>query len=292
MKHPLLIDTETLQQNLGKPGLVVIDVRGKAAYEFGGHIPGAVHSTWHEYSDPHAVPKGLLNPDLGRIEEILRRLGINQDSDVVIYSNPFDNWGDEGRMFWMLEYLGHQKLRILDGGWVKWTEERRPFEHGRVTPPPGNFKARPVKGLSISKDELKMIVRAPHPHTTILDARSLEEFLGKEVSGIPRPGHIPRAVHVAWNAFLNKDATVKDLNAIKTMLEDKGIDGQHELICYCTGGVRSAWLYFILKLVGYQKVRNYPGSWWEWSRDFACPVEKDFQGLQKILGFDQTARPS
>jgi thiosulfate/3-mercaptopyruvate sulfurtransferase len=64
------------------------------------------------------------------------------------------------------------------------------------------------------------------------------------------------------------------------------------MICYCTGGVRSAWLYFILKLVGYHNVRNYPGSWWEWSRDFACPVEKDFQGLQKILGFDQTARPS
>ena len=105
-----------------------------AAYEFGGHIPGAVHSTWHEYSDPNAVPKGLLNTDLGQIERLLRRLGMNQDSDVVIYSNPFDNWGDEGRMFWMLEYLGHKRLRILDGGWVKWTDEKRPFEHGPVSP--------------------------------------------------------------------------------------------------------------------------------------------------------------
>lgn len=292
MKHPLLIDTDTLQQQLGTPGLVVIDVRGKAAYEYGGHIPGAVHSTWHEYSDPHAVPKGLLNPDLGQIEQILRRLGINQDSDVVIYSNPFDNWGDEGRMFWMLEYLGHRKLRVLDGGWVKWTAEKRPFEHGRVSPATGNFKAQPVKALTISKDELKLIVRAPHPRTAILDARSLEEYLGKEVSGIPRPGHIPSALHLAWNGFLKKDATIKDLDAIKSMLADKGIQGDQDLICYCTGGVRSAWLYFILKLVGYQNVRNYPGSWWEWSRDFACPVEKDFQGLQKILGFDQTARPS
>ena len=63
MTQALLIDTETLQQNLGQPDLVVIDVRGRAAYEFGGHIPGAVHSTWHEYSDPHVVPKGLLDPD-------------------------------------------------------------------------------------------------------------------------------------------------------------------------------------------------------------------------------------
>src|SRR5678816_4948027 len=67
------------------------------------------HSTWHEYSDPRAVPKGLLDPDHGRLEQRIRALGISHDSDVVIYSNPFDNWGDEGRMFWMLEYLGHTR---------------------------------------------------------------------------------------------------------------------------------------------------------------------------------------
>jgi thiosulfate/3-mercaptopyruvate sulfurtransferase len=292
MKHPLLIDTDTLQQRLGERGLVILDVRGKAAYEFGGHIPGAVHSTWHEYSDPNAIPKGLLNPDLSHIEQTVRKLGINRDSEVVIYSNPFDNWGDEGRMFWMLEYLGHKNLRILDGGWVKWTAEKRPFEHGRAQPAVGNFTAQPVKQVMITKDELKHIVRSPHPGTAILDARSLEEFLGKEVSGIPRPGHIPSALHVPWNGFLNKDATVKDEESIKAALEDRGIEPGQEVVCYCTGGVRSAWLYVVLKLVGYERVKNYPGSWWEWSRDFACPVEKDFQGLQKILGFDQTARPS
>jgi thiosulfate/3-mercaptopyruvate sulfurtransferase len=292
MKHLLLIDTEQLQQQLGRSDLVVIDVRGRAAYEFGGHIPGAVHSTWHEYSNPHAVPKGLLNPDLGQIEHILCRLGINQDSDVVIYSNPFDNWGDEGRMFWMLEYLGHKRLRILDGGWVKWTAEKRPFEHGSVSPTMGRFKAQPRQDLIAWKNDLKDLVRGPHPQTAILDARSVEEYLGKEVSGIPRPGHIPSAIHVAWNGFLNKDATVKDLSVIREMLEAKGIGNGQEVICYCTGGVRSAWLYFILKLVGYSKLRNYPGSWWEWSRDFACPAEKDVHALQKMLGFDPASKPS
>ncbi|MBH0187108.1 MAG: sulfurtransferase [Nitrospira sp.] len=275
MNHPLLIDTGTLQNRLGQPGLVVLDVRGRSAYEFGGHIPGAVHTTWHEYSDPNAVPKGLLNPDLSAIEKTLRRLGINQESDVVIYSNPFDNWGDEGRMFWMLEYLGHK--------------EKRPFEHGLVPPAAGNFKAQPVKALVIVKEELKLIVRTPHEQTAIVDARSLEEYLGKEVSGIPRPGHIPSAIHMAWNGFLNKDATIKDLDVIREMLEDKGIRSDQDVICYCTGGVRSAWLYTILKLAGYRTIRNYPGSWWEWSRDFACPVEKDTHMLQQILGFDQAA---
>ncbi|GIW55931.1 MAG: hypothetical protein KatS3mg082_2335 [Nitrospiraceae bacterium] len=123
----------------------------------------------------------------------------------------------------MLQYLGHKKLKILDGGWVKWTQEGRPFEHGQVKPQPGSFKAQPVPELIIMKDELKQIVRRPHPETTIVDARSLEEYLGKEVSGIPRPGHIPSAVHVPWNGFLNPDATVKDLAKIRESLEEKGL---------------------------------------------------------------------
>lgn len=291
MQHPLLIDSETLQGRLGQPGLVTLDVRGRAAYEFGGHIPGAVHSTWHEYSDPNAVAKGLLDPDLKRIEQRIQALGINRDSEVVIYSNPFDNWGDEGRMFWMLEYLGHTRLKVLDGGWVKWINERRPFEHGAVRTPLGNFTVAPMESAIVMKDELKAIVKRPHPDVTIVDARSLEEYLGKEVSGIPRPGHIPGAVHVAWSGFLNADATVKDLSAIKEQLGHKGLNPKQETVCYCMGGVRSAWLYFVLRLAGYERLRNYPGSWWEWSRDFACPVEKDLTALQKLLGLTDAPPP-
>lgn len=291
MMHPLLIDTATLDQNLGREGLVVLDVRGKAAYAFGGHIPGAVNATWHEFSDPDAAAKGLLDPDLARIEKKIRALGINPDSDVVIYSNPFDNWGDEGRMLWMLQYFGHAKLKILDGGWVKWTAERRRYEHGAVTPKPGAFKIAVNPHVIMEKEELKRLVKRPHPDTIIADARSLEEYAGKEISGIPRSGHIPGSVSVPWNAFLNPDATVKEPEAIAAGLADKGLQPGQEVICYCTGGVRSAWLYVVLKLVGYQKVRNYPGSWWEWSRDFAAPVEKDARLLHKIIGQEE-GKPS
>ena len=187
MKHPLLIDTETLEQNLGRSGLAILDVRGKAAYEFGGHIPGAVHSTWHDYSDPTAVAKGLLDSDLTRLERRIQALGISNDTDVVIYSNPFDNWGDEGRMFWMLEYLGLNKLRILDGGWVKWVAEKRRYEHGVHNPTHGTFKASPRSETIATKDELKQLVKRPHPETMLADARSLEEYVGKEVAGHPSP---------------------------------------------------------------------------------------------------------
>lgn len=291
MVHPLLIDTETLDQNLGREGLVLIDVRGTAAYAFGGHIPRAVHATWHEFSDPDATAKGLLDPNPARMEQKIRALGINNGSDVVVYSNPFDNWGDEGRMFWMLEYLGCTRLRILDGGWVKWVREQRRYDHGTVTPKPGDFRVSVNLDVMVFKEELKKLVKRPHPESYILDARSLEEYAGKEVSGIPRPGHIPSAITVPWNGFLNPDATVKDLEVIKANLEERGLHQSHELICYCTGGVRSAWLYFVLKLAGYTKARNYAGSWWEWSRDFAAPVESDVKLLHKVSGHEE-ARPS
>ena len=280
MTEDFLIDTETLAQNLGREGLLIIDVRGAAAYS--SHIPGAVHSTWHEYSDPEAIAKGLLNPDISVIERRLQALGIHNNSDVVIYSNPFDNWGDEGRLYWMLQYVGHQSIRILDGGWVKWVAEQRPYEHQPVKPPAGDFKATIHPEVIITKAELKTLVRRPHPDTDILDARSVEEYAGKEVDGLPRAGHIPMAINMPWSGFLNPDATVKDLDAIKKVFEDRGIDPHKEIVTYCLGGVRAAWLYFIMRLINFEHVKCYPGSWWEWSRDFAAPAEKDVKLLHKV----------
>jgi thiosulfate/3-mercaptopyruvate sulfurtransferase len=280
MTSEWLIDTETLSQNLGRDGLVIIDVRGPGAYS--SHIPGAINSTWHEYSDPEATAKGVLDPDISRLEQRLRALGIKNSSDIVIYCNPFDNWGDEGRMFWMLKYLGHPSVKVLDGGWVKWTAEARPYEHDPVQLPPGDFQVSLHPEIMMLKDELKKLVKRPHPESILLDARSVEEYAGKEIDGLPRAGHIPSAINIPWNGFLNSDGTLKDLSTIQNLFQDFGMQPSHEVITYCLGGVRSAWVYFVLKLAGYEKVRNYPGSWWEWSRDFAAPAEKDVKLLHKV----------
>ena len=75
-----------------------------------------------------------------------------------------------------------------------------------------------------------------------------------------------------WNQFFNADGTVKPVEALHALLEKEGITAGKEIVCYCTGGVRSAWLYFILKLAGFEKVQNYPGSWWEWGNDYTLSV--------------------
>lgn len=270
--HPMLITTEELAHVLENDDVVTVDVRSKMAFMASGHIPRAVASTWHEFSDPDSGIKGLLDPNVSRMEKKLGALGIGRERQVVVYSNPFDNWGDEGRMYWMLKYLGHPNVRVLDGGWIKWSAEMRPFEWGPAKPRPTTFKAELDTSVITSKEDVHAIVGGPHPGSVILDARAPEEYEGKVQRGIARGGHIPTAINMPWNQFFKPDGTVKPVDQIQSVLKHEGVTPDKEVICYCTGGVRSAWLYFILRLAGYAKVKNYPGSWWEWGNDYLMPT--------------------
>jgi len=269
---PMLISTVELDAVLDRDDVVVVDVRSKMAFQVSGHIPRAVAATWHDFSDPKAGVKGLVDTDIGRLERKLGALGITRERQVVVYANPFDNWGDEGRMYWMLKYLGHPNVRVLDGGWIKWSAEMRRFEAGPAQPRPGVFKAQVDASLITYKADVRKIVETSHPDTILADARTPDEYNGAVQQGIARGGHIPSAINVPWNQFFNPDGTVKPVAQVQAILEKDGLTPDKSIICYCTGGVRSAWLYFILTFAGYEKVKNYPGSWWEWGNDYVLPV--------------------
>ncbi len=270
--HPMLISTEELDAILDRDDVIVVDVRSKMAFMASGHITRAVAATWHDFSDPQSGIKGLLDPDVGRLEKKLGALGIGNNRQVVVYSNPFDNWGDEGRMYWMLKYLGHPNVRVLDGGWIKWSKEMRRFESGPARPRPAVFKATVDPSIIAVKKDVKQLVAGPHPDVILADARSSDEFQGSYQQGMARSGHIPTAVNISWNQFFTPEGTVKSVEAIQAILEKAGVVPEKEVVCYCTGGVRSSWLYFVLKFAGYDKVKNYPGSWWEWGNDFTLPI--------------------
>src|SRR2546428_12767404 len=168
----MLVTTEELDAMLDRDDVVVVDVRSKLAFMASGHIPRAVVATWHDFSDPNSAIKGLLDPDLGRLEKKLGALGISKDRQVVVYSNPFDNWGDEGRMYWMLKYLGHPNVRVLDGGWIKWSAEMRPFEWVPAQPRPTTFKAELDSSLNSTKAEVREIFGGTHPDSVYPDRRA------------------------------------------------------------------------------------------------------------------------
>jgi thiosulfate/3-mercaptopyruvate sulfurtransferase len=270
----MLVSTEELEHLLSQPaGLVLLDARSTMAYLF-SHVPGAVNVNWKDFSDPASPVKSLLDSDLARLEKKVGDLGVSQDRQAVVYADPFESWGDEGRIYWTLRYLGHPNVQVLDGGWFKWKREGRKIERGPGKSKPVAFKARPNPEVLMTKEDLKKRISSPSAATTIIDSRTREEYLGMKSSGLPREGHIPGAINIAWNSFYNADGTVKSPEEIRNRVGQNGVTPDKEVITYCTGGVRSAWLYFTLKLAGFDKVKNYAGSWMEWSRDLDLPIER------------------
>jgi thiosulfate/3-mercaptopyruvate sulfurtransferase len=270
----MLISTQELDELLHQQNAVtLLDARPLMSYLF-SHIPGAVNINWKDFSDPAPSIKSLLDSDLARLEKKVGALGISQDRRVVVYADPFESWGDDGRIYWMLSYLGHPMVQVLDGGWFKWKRESKQVERGPSKAVPAVFKARVNSDLLMTKDELKKRIDAPSSATVIIDARSHEEYLGQRSSGLPREGHIPGAVNIPWNSFYNADGTVKPVEEIRKAVGGSGVTADKEVITYCTGGVRSAWLYFTLRFAGFNKSRNYAGSWMEWSQDPNLPMER------------------
>ena len=258
------------------PALVLLDVRPSMAFLF-SHIPGAVHVSWKDFSDPSASVKSLLDADLGRLEKKIGALGVSREHRVVVYGDPLETWGADGRIYWMLEYLGHPSVQVLDGGWMKWKQEGRGVERGPGKAQPADFSAQPVPDLLATKEELKRQLDASSGGgvsvVAIVDARAKEEYAGTQSSGLPREGHILGALNIPWDSFYEQDGTVKPVEEILRIV-DPGLRRDQEVVTYCTGGVRSAWLYFVLRLAGFERVRNYAGSWMEWSQDPHLPIER------------------
>ena len=270
----MLTTTEELNRALGREGIRVIDARSKVDH-FLGHVPGAVQAGWWDFSDPNSEIKGLLDPDIGRLEAKIGALGISNDHGVIVYSDAPEYWGADGRIYWMLTYLGHPNVRVLDGGWPKWKGERRPIERGPVYPKPAVFRARPIDHLLIRKDVVAAGILNGVPPFRLLDARSPGEYDGSQPEkDVPRGGHIPTAVNVPFDSFFRADGSLMAPDEIRAIYESKGVRPGDEVVVYCTGGVRSSWLFLTLKRAGYHKVRNYIGSWWEWSRDHNLPAER------------------
>jgi len=259
-----LISTEELADLRARGGVTVLDARGLPAY-VKGHVPGAVPSRWQDFTDPKGRAKGLIHPDSAELARRFGALGVADDRPVVVYSEPFEHWGAEGRFFWMLHYLGHADVRVLDGGFPKWRREGREIAHMPTRPAPAAFTALPRLDVFIDRDGVAACLN-DNPDAVLVDARSSEEYV--------KEGRIPGAVNLPWVTLYREDGTLKDEGALRDLLAPAGVTPEREVIPYCTGGVRSAWVFFVLHVLGYPRLKNYDGSWWDWTHDGGMPVER------------------
>lgn len=267
----VFISTDTLALELGRPGLVILDGRPMMGFLM-SHIPGAINVDWKAFSDQRAPSKGILHPDRSVLEQKIGALGIGNDSRVVCYADPVNGYGEDGRLYWMLSYLGHADVSILDGGWTKWQREKRPIERGPAKPPqPAHFTAAPRPDLLLEREELKRRMAAQE-ETAVIDARTPGEYRGQGMGG--RGGHVPGAVNIPWNGFYNADGSIKPPEAIASALAQQGVEGKEEYVVYCTAGVRCSLLFALMSRAGIKNVKNYVGSWSDWSSDPSAPKEK------------------
>jgi thiosulfate/3-mercaptopyruvate sulfurtransferase len=272
--HPeVLVDTQWLEDNLNNLSVRIVEVDASPEPYKDAHIPGAIF--WNYMTDL-LQPNFSMNLEVSNIEKILSQSGITNDTTVIAYgSYP----GTGAWIFWLLKLFGHDNVRVLNGGHQKWVASGRPVTSDLSTFAPTQYRAKtPDSSLRVLYEEVRSSIGKKE--RVLLDVRTPQEFKGeifmmKPPEGKERAGHIPGAVHIEHIQMLNEDGTFKSAKELQTLLKSKGVTPDKEIFPYCAIGGRSAYTWFILKyLLGYPNVRNYDGSWNEWSQHPENPVEK------------------
>lgn len=268
---PPLLDPAELVEHLGEPGLVVVDLSPAEVFAE-RHAPGARHLPYREIVS-NEPPVGGLVPPQQALETLFSRLGIGPDVHVV--AMDAEGGGAAGRLLWTLELLGHDRVSLLDGGLRAWVEEGFPIERGPVQPPtPAQFTARPdparEAGARYIMDGLG------RNDLALLDARSADEYSGR-VARAARGGRIPGAIHFEWTRGMDREHSLRmhEPALLREELHSLGLTPDREIVTYCHTHHRSAFSYIMLRVLGYARVRGYPGSWSDWGNRDDTPVESD-----------------
>jgi len=265
--HPeQLVDTAWVAAHSGDRQVRVVDVR-RSGFET-GHIPNAVWLDPESIRDANNPPTYMLSAE--RFADAMGRLGISNSTRVILY----DDRGGllAARLWWMLNTYGHREVALVNGGWVQWTAEKRATTTAVSAPARATFKTTVHREWLATVDDVQSGIG--HTGTRILDARTVEEMNGTDTRLSSRGGVIPSSVPVYWEDLL--DPTTKQFKSAEELLaiyERAGVHRSDTVIAYCWVGHRSAVDLFALHLIGYDHLRNYLGSWEEWSKRMDLPTE-------------------
>jgi thiosulfate/3-mercaptopyruvate sulfurtransferase len=253
--------------------LLEVDV-DTTSYE-DGHIPGATGWNWETDLSDNTRRDVASKKDF---QNLLRESGVDNDTTIVLYGdnhNWFATWAA-----WQLDYYGFDDVKLVDGGRGKWLDEGRDVTNDTTSFSEGNVELNaPDNGIrafsnyvqrNLDRDDLELV-----------DVRSAEEFTGEKIAPegmnetAQRGGHIPGATNIQWKQAIRDDGTFKSEERLREVYESEGITDDKEIIAYCRIGERSSHTWFVLnKLLGYDNVRNYDGSWTEWGNLVGAPIAK------------------
>ena len=260
--HPkLLIETQDLAAIASNPDVRVLDVRLPHEYR-AGHLPGAVNLPAPATDDLDANRHGFpIYPE--RAQELFRAAGVNNASRVVVYDNQGNRFA--ARLFYVLEFFGHHQVQVLNGGIRKWFAEGRPLTTEVPSIPPGDFTPKPNSTLLVTSQWVEQHLK--DQKVRLVDARSPAEYSGQWMMVGAHAGHIPGAVDIEWTRMITPGeiSSFLDAPALAKIFTEAGVTRNETVVTYCMTGMCASEVYFALRLLGYDHVRMYDGSWQDWS---------------------------
>jgi thiosulfate/3-mercaptopyruvate sulfurtransferase len=259
-----LVDADWLRGRRSDCEVVLIDTRPAADY-WAGHLEGARHFDPFPFHHSDTSEAGLRN-FRGQLAWIFSALGISGKETVIVYE---ENSGMRAtRAAWALEYMGHPRVRILDGGLGLAAEK---LVTAAPVVMPVNFAERPRDSAIASYSYI--VERLGQADSQIFDVRTDEEYYGERVRA-RHGGTVPGAIHRDWSANLDERGAFKPAAQLRAEFTQLGLVPDREIIPYCQGGYRSANAYIALRVAGYPRIRNYLGSWAEWGNHDDLPIER------------------
>ena len=277
MTYSTLVSTDILAAHLGN--WAIVDCRfdlqdenwGRTQYR-AGHIPGAVYASLNDDLAGRRTGRNGRHPlpPVATLAATFSRLGIGKNTQVVVYDQ--DTGLFASRFWWSLRYLGHDAVALLDGGWAKWTRERRPTKNGDESRPAATFVPRPRADMVV--DAAHVSRRVNDPTTILIDARGPDRFEGRNETLDPVAGHIPGAKNVFYKSNLAGDNTMLSPDALREKFEQAlGGYSPKDAVMYCGSGVSACLNLLAMERSGLPGTKLYVGSWSEWSSDPSRPVE-------------------
>ena len=275
--HPeRLVTTEWLAEHLDDAKVVVAESDEDVLLYDTGHIPGSVKIDWHADLNDQVARDYV---DAEGFAALMAVKGITRDTTIVFYGDNFNWWA--AYALWVCSLFGHADVRLLDGGRQKWLEEGRPMTTDVPSPAATEYPVVPRDDATIrafKEDVLAHLGTGP-----LVDVRSPGEYNGEVThmadypqEGVLRAGHIPTAASVPWKRAADDDGSFKSAADLRAIYEGEiGLKHDDDVVAYCRIGERSSHTWFVLThLLGFEKVRNYDGSWCEWGNSVRVPIEK------------------